>query len=812
VTGWVRRRRGAPPCAARRRAPALAPRLAAVLLALAAGCAPALPRLAGHALLPAATFAAGPTSGQWIGAGPINGQDVPFVDRQPVQGFSAMLVEPDGTLLALSDNGFGTVEASADYHLRLYRLAVDFATAAGGTGRVDVLGWIELSDPDGHVPFLVVNGHTHERVLTGADFDVESLRRAPDGTLWIGDELGPFLLHADAEGRLLAPPVELPDPDGDGALRSPQSPRLEEASVLRLMQAHRAHAAASGAPAPTLSPHHLLVADGDRETAVAARRGGGAGEPAVSSELVDVASLHRAGFRVVPWTVNEPERMRRLLSLGVDGLITDRPDLLREVLEAWDEDGDGRPDLLDDDGLVDRSRFDAQGHRGARGLRPENTLPAFEAALDQLVSTIETDLGLTADAVPVLNHEPWIDQRRCRRRGEPPGAGGAGDGRADPLLLHDATAAELRDGWVCDGLLAERFPEQAAAGGGDAPVAAAFAEARGLADLHALPDLAALFEFVAFYERWYGSGPGVANPGAARRALSAARVRFNLELKRDPTAPELTADAATFVRAVAAVIDAAGAADRVEVQSFDHAALRAVHRAAPHLDTTFLVDDATLRTGEDGRAPWLGGLPWPYRATASGLPVRVAPSGGLEGLALTTDGWHLLPMLEKPIAGDRAGALRIFELDLAAERFTGATWLFPQHDGATAIGDFVMVDARRGLVIERDDAEADVHALKLITELTLGAPGAVAATRTLVDLVRLPDPDGIAGPAAVGDVGLGTLFSLPFFTIECLAVLDARRILVANDNNYPFGLGRHAGSGRPDDNEIIVVALPEALY
>src|SRR5262249_9696570 len=55
--------------------------------------------------------------------------------------------------------------------------------------------------------------------------------------------------------------------------------------------------------------------------------------------------------------------------------------------------------------------FDLQGHRGARGLRPENTLPSFEAALDAGVTTIETDLHRTRDGVLVLCHDPFVTER-----------------------------------------------------------------------------------------------------------------------------------------------------------------------------------------------------------------------------------------------------------------------------------------------------------------------------------------------------------------------------------------------------------------
>src|SRR5262245_41753221 len=138
--------------------------------------------LTARAVLPAVTWAAGPTSGEFIGTAPINGVTPPFVDKQPVQGFSAILDNGDGTFLALADNGFGAIENSADFRLRAYRLRPDFETKSGGSGTIAVVDFIELRDPDKRIPFAIVNHFTPERFLTGADFDVESFRRTSDGT------------------------------------------------------------------------------------------------------------------------------------------------------------------------------------------------------------------------------------------------------------------------------------------------------------------------------------------------------------------------------------------------------------------------------------------------------------------------------------------------------------------------------------------------------------------------------------------------------------------------------------------------------
>jgi hypothetical protein len=154
------------------------------------------------AQLPAQTFvSASEPSGSLLGTAPINGVTPPFAD-QPIQGFSGIVRNHDGSFDVLSDNGYGAKANSADFVLRIQRLAPDFDTHT-----VDVVGGINLTDPNGRVPFPLTRP---DRVLTGADFDVESIVRVADGSYWIGDEFGPFLLHFDRAGRLMQAPIPLP--------------------------------------------------------------------------------------------------------------------------------------------------------------------------------------------------------------------------------------------------------------------------------------------------------------------------------------------------------------------------------------------------------------------------------------------------------------------------------------------------------------------------------------------------------------------------------------------------------------------------
>jgi hypothetical protein len=191
-----------------------------------------------RAVLPSATFSTGPTSGQFATGG--NGVVTPFIDRQPVQGFSAVVPGPEkGTYLVMSDNGFGAKVNSPDALLRVYAVKPDFDTGTvSPVNRItgDELqaftseSYITLRDPWRRVPFpIVADGLNYPgtptgggniavdpsiragRLLTGGDFDIESIRRAPDGTLWFGDEFGPYLIHTDSSGRVLEAPIPLPN-------------------------------------------------------------------------------------------------------------------------------------------------------------------------------------------------------------------------------------------------------------------------------------------------------------------------------------------------------------------------------------------------------------------------------------------------------------------------------------------------------------------------------------------------------------------------------------------------------------------------
>jgi hypothetical protein len=222
--------------------------------------------LTAFALMPANTFAEGPTSGQFAGAG-AGGNLLPLIDKQPVQGISAVQQGPtDNSFYVMPDNGFGAKTNSADALLRVYALKPEFKTwnggRVGGSGTVSPVdfysgrvlpafnkhSFISLRDPDHMIDFDIVasqlyypNGANNIPVdptikakclLTGADFDIESVRIDRKGHLWFGEEFGPFLVETDMSGKVLRSEIRTPNivPPGSTATRtevmSPQNPFL----------------------------------------------------------------------------------------------------------------------------------------------------------------------------------------------------------------------------------------------------------------------------------------------------------------------------------------------------------------------------------------------------------------------------------------------------------------------------------------------------------------------------------------------------------------------------------------------------------
>jgi glycerophosphoryl diester phosphodiesterase len=227
--------------------------------------------------------------------------------------------------------------------------------------------------------------------------------------------------------------------------------------------------------------------------------------------------------------------------------------------------------------------FDVQGHRGARGLKPENTLPSFEAAFDAGATTVETDLHLTRDAVPVLMHDHFVSEQLYQliapQAGVPVPA-------AHPLVSQ-LTLPQLRcyRGDLNPDPL--RFPNQDAT---VTPLARWFSASRGF-DPYAVPTLADLVTFAEAYSGAAGRGAGKTD----QQRQHVTHVRFDLELKRVPYCPERIGDTfaaegpGTLETRILEVIRAGGVIERTIIRCFDHRSIRGLRALVPALTTAVLI-------------------------------------------------------------------------------------------------------------------------------------------------------------------------------------------------------------------------------
>ncbi|MCF6303321.1 MAG: glycerophosphodiester phosphodiesterase [Devosiaceae bacterium] len=189
--------------------------------------------------------------------------------------------------------------------------------------------------------------------------------------------------------------------------------------------------------------------------------------------------------------------------------------------------------------------FELQGHRGARGLMPENTLPGFAKTLSIGVTTLEFDTGVTKDGVVIISHNPALDKNITRDA--------KGNWLENEPLIKSLTFAELQKFDVGrikpDTRGAKRFSQQK-------PI-----------DGTRIPSLAEVFELV--------------------NKANNKTVRFNIETKLNPLKPNETLPPQGFAKALLAVIDKHGMTSRVSIQSFDWRTLQAVQKLNPKIETVY---------------------------------------------------------------------------------------------------------------------------------------------------------------------------------------------------------------------------------
>jgi glycerophosphoryl diester phosphodiesterase len=212
--------------------------------------------------------------------------------------------------------------------------------------------------------------------------------------------------------------------------------------------------------------------------------------------------------------------------------------------------------------------FDLQGHRGARGLAPENTLAGFARAMAIGVDTLETDIAISRDGVLLIAHDAALNPDITR------GPDGQWLASRGPLIFLTPWAELQRYdiGRIKPGTrYASQFPDQQPADG-----------AR-------LPQLAELFALV--------------------KQAGTPQLRLSLETKISPLAPGNTAAPEPFARALIAAVRDAGLASRTTIQSFDWRTLQVVQREAPEIPTVYLTARQIWldNVGRGPATPWTAG-------------------------------------------------------------------------------------------------------------------------------------------------------------------------------------------------------------
>jgi glycerophosphoryl diester phosphodiesterase len=308
----------------------------------------------------------------------------------------------------------------------------------------------------------------------------------------------------------------------------------------------------------------------------------------VTEEMVDHA--HRNHIKVIPWTINDPATINKLIDDGVDGIITDYPDRLR-VIAA--ERGFRLPTRY-------ASPFDVQGHRGARAVRPENTLAAFSYALGNPgVSTLELDTGVSADGHVVVSHDRTINGAHCEDTA--PATPGDPEFPYVGKRIVDLTLAQLKT-LDCGSKTLPEFPNQQPVPG------------------ERIPTLREVFDLA--------------------RASGRTDIRFNIETKISPLVND-TVDYRVFTNKLVDEIRGAGLAERATIQSFDWRTILLARHLDPRIETVALVwqygpaecaslaDECSLRAvyyDPSVPSPWTAGHDWWRTRDLGKLTVQVGAS------------------------------------------------------------------------------------------------------------------------------------------------------------------------------------------
>ncbi|MBN3895051.1 MAG: esterase-like activity of phytase family protein [Nostoc sp. NOS(2021)] len=761
-------------------------------------------KLVGFASLPADTFSDGPASGKEVSA---NGRTGPF-PGQPIQGFSGVQFANSNSFYFLSDNGYGSKDNSEDFLLRINRLDPNFKGTENGDGSVKVLDYIQLSDPNNKVPFQIVNEGTTGRLLTGADFDVESFVFDKDGTIWVGDEFGPYLLHFDATGKLLEAPIATPDQfktlDGE----APKVIGHRGASGYRPEHTLESYKQAIERGADFIEPDLVVTKDG----VLIARH-----EPALAILNADGT----VNFSNTTTDVyKHPEFADRKKTVSLDGntitgwfaedftLAEIKTLRAEERLPFRDHSFDDKfeiPTLTEIINLVK----DVEATTGKKiGIYPETKHPTYFAQEATYVGTTDKiNRNISQILIDTLKANNFTDPSRIFIESFEvsnlkqlhdvimPNAG------VDiPLIqLLDASDTDI------NGKIIESQPYDLKVNG----------DSRTYGDLRTPEGLAEIATYAD------GIGPW------KRMIVSVKGTDANGDGKADDVNGDGTVNDAdkTTLPPTTLIQDAHNAGLQVhpytfraedqylaadykgklalEIQQFYQLGVDALFTDFPDIGDKVrdqLRDDPQYNVVRSPQNP---------DVLSGDAFANLASSKGFEGGAINASKTKLYLLLEGTVQGDTPGALRINEFDLASQKYSDQLRYYKLENPSNSIGDLTVINDHEYLVIERDNNQGAAAKFKKIYKVDLSKTDSkgYVAKEEVADLLNIQDPKDINGDGK-------TTFDFPFQTIENVLVVDKNTILVANDNNYPFSTGRPGNDPQHpviDNNEIILLKLDKSL-
>jgi glycerophosphoryl diester phosphodiesterase len=221
------------------------------------------------------------------------------------------------------------------------------------------------------------------------------------------------------------------------------------------------------------------------------------------------------------------------------------------------------------------------GHRGARAMRPENTIPAFEYAIAAGVDVLELDMAVTKDDILVVSHDPYLEPPVC-------------SGPQPKAMIHELTLAQIRE-WDCGQIRNPSFPKQTPLPGTRMPT---------------LDEVFALAPRGTFH--------------------------FNIETKIFADHPELSVTPEKFVELVLAMVRKHKLESRVMLQSFDFRTLHAMKKIAPEIKLVALWEGGDrdfVSIAQEGGA----GVVSPHYSLVTPEKVRAAHAAGLEVVPWTAN-------------------------------------------------------------------------------------------------------------------------------------------------------------------------------